>query len=297
MQPPFFLKKPVGKFRFEVEALAAQVRSGIHESIRGDVGFSFKALHPYDLSASITAIDDIASAAHSEHPDFEPLYRTFYSEENMPVWIMLDTGPTMRVPDQKLLTASAVFWISALSAFDARDTCRVIFFDSSKLIDSGIIFSEVELDAYLSLNMRGGKDCKAVDTGGNSFSYLVREAVCYAVVIVISDFSRDWEAEIDMLKKINPAGSYVKFIFFVLDEWHGLEPSRYRVHIADPATSQMRLMDDAGLERAKEISDERFSVLEKRLRPHGASFVKIPVVRDIVPALQRAFRRGLYVKI
>ncbi len=292
MQTSFFTefaKRPTLRLQLELEEVISKFSGGLHRSIISGAGLEFKRLRPYDPADSPTVIDDVASARHSEDSELEPLSREYYSERPISVIFLLDVNDAMGRPSKKYECAAGLFWLFALSAFEPHDPFRILCFREREIVDSDFLANEEAVEEWLASWSMGRGPRREPLRGGNIFVHLASWSLQDAIVILVSDFSRDWSGELRSLRQLGVHDNNICVIFFALDEWMDCVPSGYGASLRDSRTGAVRHYTDEELVELRAAHEEHLKRIRLNLRPLGVPLVNIPLLSNPVALIQRKF--------
>jgi len=285
-------EKPSVLVRFEIEKVLARFRSGIHRSMVAGAGAEFKSFRPYDASDSLRSLDAAASARFSEHPDVEPMSRTYYTEKEIATIVLLDRGESMKIPPRKEEHAAQLLWLFALSTFRYGDRFRLISFDANAIFDSLWIGDGDTLEQFLR-KMHGSAPLSSmVPWAQDVFSYLAHLSLRDGVVVIISDFCGQWEKRINTLKSIGLHENNIQPVMIALDEWYGFTSHTYGVALHDPVIRQTATLDmrkKGNMAQYAHQAHQRFLDITERIRPLGIPMIITPLITDPLATIFKAF--------
>ncbi|TSC68931.1 MAG: hypothetical protein G01um101466_255 [Parcubacteria group bacterium Gr01-1014_66] len=285
-------ERPSVLVRLEIKKVLAMFRSGIHRSLVGGAGSEFKSFRPYDPSDPLRALDTTVAARFSEHPDVEPMSRTYYAEKEITVIFMLDCGDSMNVPPRKMEHVACLVWLFALSAFRYGDRFRLIPFSQKIVRDSFWISNEGALDQFCKEMRNSDVFSSSLPWIDNAFSYLAQLSLHDAILVIVADFCEQWEERINALRLIGTHEHNVQPMLIALDEWQGFTPSAYGAAFFDPITRRTAILDmrkQGDMARYAYQAQQRMSDIAERVRPLGISFISIPLIADPIAIVYRAF--------
>lgn len=286
------LEKPSILVRLEIEKVLARFRSGIHRSLVGGSGSEFKSFRPYDPSDSLRSLDATASARFSEHPDLEPMSRTYYAEKEIATIVLLDCGDSMKIPSRKEEHAACILWLFALSTFRYGDRFRLIPFRENAILDSLWIGDGDTLEQFLR-EMRSSIALSfRVPWAHDAFSYLAHLSLRDAIVVIISDFCEQWDERINALRLLGIHEHNIHPVMIALDEWHGFTCQEYGTVLHDPITDRKTTLNmRKGGDMAQYANQGRHHLLsiKESVHPLGIPLIITPLITDPLATVYKAF--------
>ena len=290
MKTSFFTKftqRPALRLQLEMDAVISAFLGGLHKSIAAGSGFEFKRLRPYDPADNPRVIDDVRAASFSEDPELEPLSREYHDERKISFFFLIDSRESMRVPVKKQEDTAILFWLIALSAFEAHDPLHVFGFSSTEVIVSDILTSEEETeDFFMSVEMGCGPRSELL-SGGNIFSHIAGLSLSDAVIIVVSDFRDTWKHELLSLRRLGLSENNISVAFFALDEWAGFSASGYGMTVRDPITDRMRYRSANEFRLLRKKNEEHFAEIQKSVRSLAIPFLSFSLIEDPLESMRR----------
>jgi len=286
--PP--ITKPVERLPLKVRKILASIHAGAHNSLLSGKGSDFKGFRPYRSSDNPLHIDDSASERLSSMPDLEPWVRTYYAERTLHMVCILDTRPSMTAPPKKREYAGELIWIFALSAFEYRDRFRLIQFNPKGSYDSRWMGSEEQLVAYLRALSHNRTHSTRFRKNQGMFSPLGDLQLQDTLVVGISDFTTDWEREMDFLRQLNVTKKNLRVVLCGLDEWKGFSPQSYGVTFREPGSQtfhQDDLRKGGDTDRRRQAAEDRFTTLAQNARTRSVIFIPIPLLEEPVTVVRR----------
>lgn len=277
--------------KLEIQKVLAKFRSGIHRSLVGGSGSEFKSFRPYDPSDPLRVIDTAVAARFSEHPDIEPMSRTYYAEKEITTVFVLDCGDSMNVPPRKMEHAARLCWFFALSTFRYGDRFRFIPFCGQTVYDSFWISNEEILEEFCKKTQNSAAPISSIPWTGNVFSYLAQLSLHDAAIIVVSDFCGQWDEHIAAFRLLSLHENNIQSIFIALDEWHGFTACAYGATLYDPVTRRTAVLDmrkKGDIARYAYRARQHFSDIAHHARPLGIPFIPISLMADPVTGVYKA---------
>jgi len=287
-----FFEKPSLFVRLEIEKVLARFRGGIHRSVVAGVGFEFKSLRPYDASDPLRAIDAAVSARFSEHPDVEPMSRTYYAEKEIATIVLLDRGDSMKIPPRKEEHAARLLWLFALSTFRYGDRFRLISFGAPAISDSLWIGDEDSLEQFLREIHSSAQLSSTIPWAEDAFSYLAHLSLRDAVVVIISDFCGEWEERVKALRLLGIHENNIQPIMIALDEWDGFTCQKYGTALYDPVTSKTTIFDmrkNGDMAQYADRAYQHLLYIKKSVHPLGIPMISTPLTTDPLATVSKAF--------
>lgn len=285
-------EKPSIFVRFEIEKVLARFRGGIHRSMVGGSGFEFKSLRPYDASDSLRAIDAAVSARFSEHPDVEPMSRTYYAEKEIATILLLDCGDSMKIPLRKEEHAAHLLWLFALSTFRYGDRFRLISFAPDAVRDSLWIGDEDALEEFMRQMHSSAQPSSTIPWAEDVFSYLAHLSLRDAVLVIISDFCGKWEERIKALRLLGIHENNIQPIMIALDEWHGFTCQEYGTALHDPVTSKTTIFDmrkNGDMAHYADRARRHLISIKESVHPLGIPVIITPLITDPLAMVYKSF--------
>lgn len=290
--PDGLFKKPSMLVRFEIEKVLARFRSGIHRSMVGGAGSEFKSFRPYDTSDPLRALDATVSARFSEHPDVEPMSRTYYAEKEIATIFLLDCGDSMKIPLRKEEYAARLLWFFAFSTFRYGDRFRLISFAPDAVRDSLWIGDEDTLEQFLKEMHSSVALSSTIPWAEDVFSYLAHLSLRDAVVVIISDFCGKWEERIKALRLLGIHENNIQPIMIALDEWHGFTCQEYGAVLHDPVTSKTTIFDmrkNGDMAQYADRARRHLISIKESVHPLGIPVIITPLITDPLATVYKAF--------
>lgn len=285
-------KRPNILVKLEIQKVLTRFRSGIHRSLVGGSGHEFKSFRPYDPSDPLRVIDTAIAARFSDHPDIEPMSRTYYAEKEIITVFVLDCGNSMNIPPRKMEHAARLCWLFALSTFRYGDRFRLIPFCGQTVYDSFWISNEDILEEFCKKMQDSATLVSSIPWTDNVFSYLVQLSLHDAAIIVVSDFCGQWDEHIAAFRLLGLHENNVQPMLIALDEWHGFTTCAYGTTVYDPVTRRIAVLDMrkvGDMARYADRARQHFSDIAHHARSLGISFIPIPLMADPVDAVYKAF--------
>ncbi|MDO8561030.1 MAG: DUF58 domain-containing protein [bacterium] len=287
MDASFFSARPSVSLRLKIGRVLTQFRGGIHKSRVIGGGHEFRGFRPWSSDDSPSRINYPASYKLSPDLD-EVVVRTSYGEKRTSVVVVFDARATMLSPSQKMVHAGSLFWLFALSAFQAHDRFRAMFMLDSGFVDSGWVSKEDNLAEFLDQDILGRRASALFLRAENPLSLLVDERTRDAFLIVLSDFCTSWDKEITAFSLLGAQENNIHGAFLAMDEWAGSVSLGYSMNIRDLRTGVFHRMTSGDLDEAARAACESYLRFSRKLDQHSASFIKIPLTNDPIASFCRA---------
>lgn len=287
-----FFERPSILVKLEIQKVLARFRSGIHRSLVGGAGSEFKSFRPYDPSDPLRVIDTTVAARFSEHPDVEPMSRTYYAEKEITTVFVLDCGNSMYIPPRKMEHAAHLCWLFALSTFRYGDRFRFIPFRGQAVYDSFWIGNEDILEQFCKEMRDPAVPLPSVPVANSVFSYLAQLSLRDAVLIIVSDFCGQWDGYIAALRLLGLHENNARPVCIALDEWHGFAACGYGTPLHDPITGKTTIFDmrkQGDMARYAYRAGRHLSDITARVRSLGIPLISIPLIADPVDMIYKAF--------
>lgn len=287
------LEEPSAYVRIEIEKVFSRFRGGVHKSAIAGSGIEFRSLRPYDPSDSFRAIDALASARFSDNPDLEPLSRTYMSEHEVAMTVVLDIGESMRIPPQKQIHGSRILWLFLLSAFRYGDRARVILYDDDAVFDSEWLYREESMREFALLLVQGSEQFRVKATR-DVYAHLGHLSLRDSLVAMISDFCITWDYQADALRRIGGANQNVRFFLIALDEWVGFTPFNLGITMRDPRAlksimATMRSGSEVG--RMADAAAAHVAHIEESVHALSIPVLRVPLIRDPLDSIFHSLMR------
>lgn len=288
------LEEPSAYVRIEIEKVFSRFRGGVHKSAIAGSGIEFRSLRPYDPSDSFRAIDALASARFSDYPDIEPLSRTYSTEQEVAVTVVLDIGESMRIPPQKQVHGSRLLWLFLLSAFRYGDRARVILYGDDGVFDSEWLYREESMREFVLLLMQRPEQFRVKSTL-DIYAHLEHLSLRDSLVVMISDFCVAWEHEADALRRIGSAHQNIHIFLVALDEWAGFVPMNLGVAIGNTSAVKGVLSDmrpGGEVDRLAAAARIHLTKMKESIRPLSIPVFCVPLIQDPLDSIFQSFMRG-----
>ena len=225
----------------------------------------------------------------------EPLSREYYSERRISVIFLLDVNDTMGIPSRKYEHAAVLLWLFALSAFGPHDPFRILCFRDKHVVDSGFLTDEEMIEGWFTSCSKGHAYRWEPLQGGNIFTHLAGWSLQDAVVILVSDFSRDWKRELRSIRQLDVYNNNIHIVFFALDEWVDWISTGYGASLKDPQTGTIRHCADEELLEFRAAHEDHLGRIRSNLRPLGVPLIILPLLTDPVILIRWKFFQMGYV--
>lgn len=286
------LEEPSAYVRIEIEKVFSRFRGGVHKSAIAGSGIEFRSLRPYDPSDSFRAIDALASARFSDNPDLEPLSRTYVTEREVGVTVVLDIGESMRIPSQKQVHASRILWFFLLSAFRYGDRARIILYGDDEVFDSEWLYREESMREFTLLLMQRPEQFRVKSTR-DVYAHLGHLSLRDSLTAMISDFCVAWKHQANALRRISSATENVRFFLIALDEWAGFTPFNLGITMRDPCAlkSVMAMRSGGEVGRMADAAARHLAHIEESVHALSVPVVRVSLIRDPLDSIFRSFMR------
>ncbi|MDP3735701.1 MAG: DUF58 domain-containing protein [bacterium] len=279
--PP--LKKPTSLLRFRIDKVIADFRGGVHRSAVSGSGIDFRMVREYDLADPLSRIDWLASARLSDD-DTALVVREYHPDREIGVLCAIDAGSTMEHPRRKRAYSEALAWLFALSAFRYRDRFELVHFDvrSVRSTDWG------RTETWLA-------DATFDTEPSDLTQYIGARQLTNTLLIVISDFNETTPEYMRRFRTLDFGSRNVQGVFFMLDEWAGFEPVRFRAAFFDSlsrSTRALSLHRGGRAEREALCQSRCFEELRRIARPLDIPCITVPLISaDPLGIVHKAFLR------